>query len=113
MRSIGQNPSDNELQEMIKQADADGSGTIQFEQFLKLMSAQKSEGESLEEIIEAFRVFDTDGDGKFSTADMTRILKNLGEPLTQEEIDEIIAQADPQKEGLIDYAAFAKLMLTS
>jgi calmodulin len=40
-------------------------------------------------------------------------MKNLGEPLTQEEVDEMIAQADTNKDGIIDYAEFVHLMLSS
>ncbi|KAH0794233.1 Calmodulin [Histomonas meleagridis] len=113
MRSLGQNPSEAEIQDMVNEVDIDGNGTIEFDEFLYMMSRQLREGDTEEEIIDAFRVFDKDGDGKISVAELTHIMKNLGEPLTQEEIDEMIAQADTNKDGIIDYAEFVHMMLSS
>jgi hypothetical protein len=38
MRSLGQNPTEAELQDMINEVDADGNGTIDFPEFLNLMA---------------------------------------------------------------------------
>jgi Ca2+-binding EF-hand superfamily protein len=38
MRSLGQNPTEAELQDMINEVDADGNGTIDFPEFLSLMA---------------------------------------------------------------------------
>jgi calmodulin len=113
MRSLGQNPSEAELQDMVNQVDLDGNGTIEFDEFLYMMSRQMRDGDTEEDIKAAFRVFDKDGDGKITTAELTHIMNNLGEPLTQEEVDEMIAQADTNKDGIIDYAEFVHLMLSS
>ena len=113
MRSLGQNPSEAELQDMVNEVDLDGNGTIEFDEFLYMMSRQMREGDTEEEIKDAFRVFDKDGDGKISAAELTHIMKHLGEPLSQEEVDEMIAQADTNKDGIIDYGEFVHLMLTS
>ena len=113
MRSLGQNPSEAELQDMVNEVDLDGNGTIEFDEFLYMMSRQMREGDTEEEIIDAFRVFDKDEDGKITAAELTHIMKNLGEPLTQEEVDEMIAQADTNKDGIIDYKEFVHLMLSS
>jgi calmodulin len=113
MASLGQKPSEAELQDMVNQTDLDGNGTIEFEEFLYMMSRQMRDGDTEEDIRAAFRLFDKDGDGKITTAELTHIVKNLGEPLPQEEVDEMIAQADPDKDGIIDYAEFVHLMLSS
>ena len=113
MRSLGQNPSEAELKVMLNEIDIGEDGTIIFDEFLYMMSRQMREGDTEEEIIDAFRVFDKDGDGKISAAELIHIMKNLGEPLTQEEIDEMISQADINKDGIIDYVKFVHLMLSS
>ena len=61
MRSLGQNPTEAELQDMINEVDADGNGTIDFPEFLTMMARQMNSDECEEEIREAFRVFDKDG----------------------------------------------------
>ena len=38
MRSLGQNPTEAELQDMINEVDADGNGTIDFPEFLTMMA---------------------------------------------------------------------------
>ena len=56
MRSLGQNPTDAELQEMIDEIDFDGSGTIDFSEFLTLMESMIAETSAEEEMISAFKV---------------------------------------------------------
>lgn len=61
MRSLGQNPSEAELQDMVNKIDADGNGVIDFEEFLTLMARLlNGDGASEEEELqEAFRIFDS------------------------------------------------------
>uniref|UniRef100_A0A8B9V7M4 EF-hand domain-containing protein n=1 Tax=Anas zonorhyncha TaxID=75864 RepID=A0A8B9V7M4_9AVES len=54
MRSLGQNPTEAELQDMVGEVDADGSGTIDFPEFLSLMARKMRDSDSEEEIREAF-----------------------------------------------------------
>jgi calmodulin len=70
MRSLGQNPTEAELQDMINEVDADGNGTIDFPEFLTLMARKMKDTDSEEEILEAFKVFDKDGNGFISAAEL-------------------------------------------
>ena len=56
MRSLGQNPTEAELQDMINEVDADGNGTIDFPEFLTMMARKMKDTDSEEEILEAFKV---------------------------------------------------------
>ena len=67
LRSMGQNPSDQELIEMINELDEDDSGTVDFEEFVTLMVKKTADDEFNDDIEEAFRVFDTKNDGYFET----------------------------------------------
>lgn len=79
-------------QEAVAVIDSDAS--IDFPEFLSLMARKMKDTDTEEELIEAFKVFDRDGNGFISTAELRHIMTNLGEKLTDEEIDEMIREAD-------------------
>lgn len=70
MRSLGQNPTEAELQDMINEVDADGNGTIDFPEFIQLMGRKMKDTDSEAELMEAFKVFDKDGNGFISAAEV-------------------------------------------
>jgi calmodulin len=106
VRSIGLNPTEAELVEWKKEAgsklDEDGLASFATE---KLESAN----DSLEEILDAFKSFDTSGSGSLPIADFTHIIKNMGEALSEDEIAEVMKEADIVN-GAIEYGNFARMI---
>lgn len=80
-----------------------GNGTIDFPEFLTMMARKMKDTDSEEEIREAFRVFDKDGNGFISAAELRHVMTNLGEKLTDEEVDEMIREADIDGDGQVNY----------
>jgi calmodulin len=112
MRSLGQNPTEAELADMINEIDTDGSGLVEFPEFLTMMARKLKDGQdSEEEVIEAFKVFDKEGNGYISAAELRHIVTNLGEKLSDEEADEMIREADIEGNGNINYVEFVKMMM--
>lgn len=100
MRSLGQNPTEAELQDMVNEIDCDGNGTMDFSEFLTMQARKMRDTDCEEELCEAFRVFDTQGNGIISAAELRHVMTNLGEALTDEEIDEMIREADVDGDAL-------------
>jgi calmodulin len=93
------------------QEETDKNGTIDFPEFLSLMARKMKDTDTEEELIEAFKVFDRDGNGFISAAELRHVMTNLGEKLTDEEVDEMIREADVDGDGQINYEEFVKMMM--
>jgi calmodulin len=78
MRSLGQNPTEAELQDMINEVDTDGDGVLDFPDFLTMMARKVQETDSEEKIKEAFNVFDRNGDGYIGAAELRHVMASLG-----------------------------------
>ena len=111
MRSLGQTPTEAELQEMIKEVDANKDGTIDFKEFLTLMSRKTRDADSQDELREAFKVFDKDGNGYISAAELRHVMTSLGEKLTDAEVDAMMKEADADGDGQVDYEEFVKYVI--
>ena len=82
-------------------------------EFLTMMARKMKDTDSAEEIKEAFKVFDKDGNGFISAAELRHIMTNLGEKLTDEEVDEMIREADVDGDGQINYDEFVDMMMSN
>ena len=87
-----------------------GSGTIDFNEFLEMMTSKMSERDSREEILKAFRLFDDDETGKITLKNLRRVAKEIGENMTDEELQEMIEEADLDGDNEIDQEEFLRIM---
>ena len=156
MRALGFEPKKAEIEKMIADIDTDGNGTIDFSEFLDMMTAKmvrppervpalprqsslcrcrglprarspslasfaalhcrppslpsQSEKDSREEILKAFRLFDDDETGKISFKNLKRVAKELGESMTDDELAEMIEEADRDGDGEINEEEFLRIM---
>merc|ERR1712071_487132 len=81
MRSLGQNPSNQECHDMISSVDKDQNGSIDFDEFLVLMRSRQAEPDA--ELKGAFDVFDTNNDGAISRDELKELMASLGQALTE------------------------------
>lgn len=114
MESLGFAPTECELRDMIREHDADESGQIEFDEFCQLMCRQKLDdesGDNAENLKAAFRAFDKDCSGYITADELRQVMTSLGEQLTDEEIEEMIREADNDGDGQINYQEFVQMMV--
>ena len=78
MKSLGRNATREELKAMIAEVDDDGSGEIEFEEFLRLMTSKINDGDTVEEMREAFLVFDRDRSGSVTASELKHVMNYVG-----------------------------------
>ncbi|CAF0723999.1 unnamed protein product [Adineta ricciae] len=110
MRALGFEPKREEIKKMISDIQKENAGTIDFNDFLQLMAQKMAEKDSKEEILKAFRLFDDDNTGKISFKNLKRVAKELGENLTDEELQEMINEADRDGDDEINEQEFLRIM---
>jgi len=110
MRSLGRNPTREELEAMIAEVDDDGSGEIEFPEFLRLMASKLQDTDSIEEMREAFLVFDRDKSGSVTASELKHVMNNLGEQVTDEEVEEMIQEADADGDGELSFDDFLQFI---
>lgn len=112
LRSLGENPTQQELMDMINEVDVDDNQTVSFSEFVKLMANKQQWTDDMDDTVrEAFRVFDPDGQGHIRTQEVRLALRHLSDrKLNDEEIEEMMKMIDPDCDGKIDYQAFAELL---
>jgi Ca2+-binding EF-hand superfamily protein len=112
MRKLGQNPSEADLIEMISSVDDNGDNEIDFEEFVILMKSRISERDPEKELRDAFAVFDTDGSGSIDRKELKRLMKKLGQALSEAELDAMMDEVDTNGDGEISFEEF-KIMMVS
>ena len=74
------------MKDMVNEVDKDGTGSIDFPEFLTMMSLKINEENAEEELREAFQVFDGDGNGYIDRRELGLMMRFMGETLTEGEI---------------------------
>ena len=77
MRSMGQNPTEDEVLNLVIEFDVNGDGTIDFDEFLEMMRKQAEQQDNSAELREAFKIFDRDGNGYIDAAELKKVHTSL------------------------------------
>ena len=110
MTSFGHEISDEELDNMIRMADSDGNGLVDFNEFLCLMDGNPPTLNVDEEMENLFSLIDTNGDGFLSEKEVRNMMKNLGEKVKKKDVRKIIKEADKNKDGKISFDEFKEMV---
>lgn len=112
LRLLGNNPTNGELEDIIRAIDLNKDGFIDFDEFARVWwvrEQQQLEADFETELELAFKVFDTDGSGVITREELREKLTTLGEKLSEEEVEELLAEADTDKSGTISFEEFKAL----
>merc|ERR1711994_793938 len=114
---MGFRPSKEELQEILKEIDEDGSGEIEFGEFCQLCAKVLVEDPDVEtlkrELKDAFRIYDKNGEGFITTETLRGLISELLAPLTTDELDGIIEELDEDGSGTMDFDEFCEMMMSN
>ena len=111
MKNLGHNLKPEQLQECIDAVDGDGSGTVDFDEFLALMAKKTKEAEDELELREAFRVFDKNNRGVIDVSDLKLIFSALDPDMPDEEVEQIINEVDEDGSGTVDFEGKPNLFM--
>jgi Ca2+-binding EF-hand superfamily protein len=95
---------------VISDLDKDGSGEIEFEEFLGMMSSQMSEHVTKEEIRSIFILFDSEKTNTINIKNLKKIARDLGETCEDEELLDMIRKADSDGDGQVTFEDFYNVM---
>ena len=112
MRKLGKKPTESQLNQIIGNIAKNGSKQIGFDDFVELMEQKNKENDPEIEIINMFQIFNKENNGLISNEELFHIIRTFGETLTDEEIREIITEADVDGDGYINYEEFVRMMTT-
>uniref|UniRef100_A0AC34FQV7 EF-hand domain-containing protein n=1 Tax=Panagrolaimus sp. ES5 TaxID=591445 RepID=A0AC34FQV7_9BILA len=87
-----------------------GNGTIELPEFISMMSKKVKQSEDDRELKEAFQVFDANNDGFISPSELSVVMANLGEHLSEKEVHEMIHEADLDNDGRVCFTEFVYMM---
>ncbi|XP_075246684.1 calmodulin-like [Convolutriloba macropyga] len=110
LATLGEPATEEELATIIAEVDKDGNGEIDFPEFLQMMAGKLKERKLEDDLQEAFRIFDQNGDGLVSPAELKFVMVNLGEEIDDEDLDVLVAQVDKDGDGQLNYQEFVQLM---
>ncbi|KAJ2078298.1 myosin II light chain [Coemansia sp. RSA 988] len=119
LRALGQNPTEAEVQKITSDINPSGNAEgVDFDGFVKIVmrpggfNSANSEA-SFNEFVQAFQVFDREGNGFISGGELRYVLTSLGEALSDAEVDELLKGVPMDKHGNINYEELVRTLISA
>ena len=109
LRWLKFNPTDTEMHEFVQTYDVNQRDQISLDNVMEIVQKKDEEPDTIEEFIEAAKVFDHDNDGKIELSELRFALCKLGQPIDEASVDALIDELDRDKTGLIDIVKWASI----
>ncbi|GMH26267.1 hypothetical protein Nepgr_028110 [Nepenthes gracilis] len=111
MSNLGQQVTEEELEVMIKEVDADGDGFIDLNEFIELNTKGVGHDEILENLKDAFKFYDIDGNGRITAEELLEVMKSLGDECSINDCKRMISGVDADGDGTINFDEFKVMMM--
>ncbi|PKA53045.1 putative calcium-binding protein CML17 [Apostasia shenzhenica] len=111
LRALGLTPSVDQLEALIQKTDTNSNGLVEFSEFVALVApdlVQARSPYSEEQLRQLFQIFDRDGNGFITAAELAHSMAKLGHALTAKELTGMIKEADTDGDGRINFHEFAQ-----
>ncbi|KAL6008200.1 putative calcium-binding protein cml11 [Asimina triloba] len=116
LRSLALKPSPDQLDALVQKADTNSNGLVEFSAFVALVSPKLLAAKSRyteEQLQQLFRLFDRDGNGCITAAELAHSMAKLGHALTAEELTGMIKEADMDGDGRISFSEFSQAITSA
>ena len=108
LRNLGEKVTDDEINQIVRLADQDGDGEIDYDEFVELR--RKLKGDEKEDLRKAFNVFDQDGNGSISQVELKIVLDKIGIEMSETELKRTMSEADTDGDGEISFTEFVDVV---
>ena len=110
LRALKLNPLEREIIDFNSDFERD-TGVLKKSDFIKIYQRKKKDSDTLDELLAAFRLLDREGNGMIPIPEFRYYLCKMGEMMPEEDVDEVIKQADNEGNGKVNILKFAKYLL--
>jgi len=111
LAALGEDLTEEQVEEMFKEVDEDGSGEVDFDEFISMMRRRLLTNPDVDnDIKSSFQLLDKDNSGKIDREEIANVVVEFCNKLTHEEVDELISWCDINNDGDIDFEEFTLIM---
>ncbi|KAM3128217.1 hypothetical protein pb186bvf_019700 [Paramecium bursaria] len=110
LRALGFDVQKQEVLALMKEYDKEETGRIEYSDYVDLMTRKYNERDPQDEIVRAFKLFDDDCSGKITLKKLKKVAKELGENLSDQELQAMIDEFDKDGDGQINIDEFLSIM---
>ena len=111
MKALDVKPLEEEEEDLIKKADPDKKGCFTMDGLLSIMEEKLKPTDTMEDLIEQLNILNKKKDGgTIATPELKQYLTTMGSKFSEEEAEELIKEADPKNDGIVNIEAFAAKM---
>ena len=108
MRALDFDLDKSELKKVSEQIDPEKTGFIEWDCLVLVMEDRLKEVDTYEDFVEAFKKLDKDKDGEISAPEYRQLMATMGHKLTEEQIEEMMTEADAKNEGVVSMETFGQ-----